>query len=82
MTCPTCSGTGFAIEFRRYAGEAVAGEPYEVPCPEGCVPDEDEPPLCMGCDGVLDEDGWCDSCEEFAAVPAELLPENKDRWVA
>jgi hypothetical protein len=40
MTCPTCNGEGFVITFRRFAGEYQAGEPVEVPCPEGCDPDD------------------------------------------
>ena len=32
--CETCGGEGVVVEFRRYAGEAVAGEPVEVICPD------------------------------------------------
>ena len=32
--CPTCGGEGTVLEFRRFAGEAVAGEDYEIPCPD------------------------------------------------
>lgn len=42
FSCPTCDGSGLIIEFRRYAGEAVAGEPYEIICPD--------------CDGESEED--------------------------
>lgn len=32
--CETCDDEGTITEFRRFAGEAVAGEPVEIPCPD------------------------------------------------
>lgn len=43
-TCKTCDGERTVIEFRRFAGEYMAGEPYEVPCPDcdgECESDDD-----------------------------------------
>ena len=44
MTCPTCDGHGTVIEFRRFAGEYMAGEPYEVTCPD-CEGEPDDEQL-------------------------------------
>jgi hypothetical protein len=32
--CETCGGSGYVQQFRRFDGEAVAGEPVDVPCPD------------------------------------------------
>lgn len=44
--CETCGGDGTMIEFRRFAGEYMAGEPVEVCCPDcdGEGEFDDEPP--------------------------------------
>jgi hypothetical protein len=36
IPCPECSGSGVTIEFRRFAGEYMAGEPVEVECEDCC----------------------------------------------
>jgi hypothetical protein len=43
--CETCGGEGTVVEFRRFAGEYMAGEPIEVECPdcEGAGEFDDEP---------------------------------------
>jgi DnaJ-class molecular chaperone len=71
--CETCFGDGRAIEFRRYAGEYIAGEPVEVVCPDCDGQGEwDEEPLCPYCDGPLDAKSFCASCEEFAEQLTEV----------
>lgn len=62
-TCETCNDTGTVIEFHRFAGEAYAGEPYEIPCPD--------------CDG--EDDGEPGVPFDYAAHIRELLAERDRR---
>jgi DnaJ-class molecular chaperone len=58
--CATCGGEGTVIEFHRFAGEYMAGEPVEVECEDCCGTGEadDEPETCRICKTELN-DGEC-----------------------
>jgi RecJ-like exonuclease len=63
--CETCNGYGYVTEFRRFAGEATAGEPVDVVCRDCDGEGEWETEArCLCCESPLDERGWCDQCEE------------------
>jgi len=68
--CETCDGSGTVEEFRAYAGEAYAGEPYEIRCGD-----------CDGCGGV---DATCYFCKEDAVAELGddyLCLRHADQWV-
>jgi len=71
--CETCNGTRYLIDFRTYAGEAVAGEPVELPCPD-CV-DGTQDRCCDICDMIapLNEDGECEDCSSFTETVSDPL---------
>lgn len=51
VPCETCNGRGHATEFRRFAGEYQAGEPYDVPCHD-CDGTGEWPADCVFCDAI------------------------------
>ncbi len=64
--CETCGGEGTVIEFRRFAGEYMAGEPVEVEC-EDCNGSGEVEVTCIGCDREF-VNGYCRFCEEYEPV--------------
>lgn len=70
VICETCGGDGSVVEFRRFAGEYQAGEPYEVPCHD--------------CGGVGEWDAGCDYCTHPAITELDgdnLCQRHADEWV-
>lgn len=81
--CETCGGEGTVIEFRRFAGEYMAGEPVEVPCPDCDGTGEDEqaiarPPYTPSADYLE----FCREADLRKAERAELDPKKRPdgRW--
>lgn len=70
--CPECGGSGLRM--------GTYGDLTCFDC--GGEGSWLEDPKCAGCDQAFDANGYCPRCEEYAATPTELLPENKHRWVA
>ncbi len=67
--CERCEGAGFVTEFRNYAGEAMAGEPYEIRCDD-----------CQGEGGF---DATCEFCKDDAITELDgdyLCQRHADEW--
>lgn len=64
--CEDCNGNGVTYEFRRYAGEAFAGEPYEHTCLNcmGTGGEMTDRRVCPDCSETLEDDGQCSVCGE------------------
>lgn len=82
--CETCCGEGTVIEFHRFAGEYMAGEPVEVECPDclgiGLIAEE---VVCVGCDQPFDVNGYCERCDEhMERIEERPLGEGWHRWAA
>jgi hypothetical protein len=65
IPCETCRGEGHVTEFHTYAGEAFAGEPVDLLCPdcEGCGAQAES---CVECGRIepLDAEGECERCHD------------------
>ena len=62
--CETCGGSGTILQFRRFAGEYVAGEDIELECPD-CDGEPDNELVCLTCEHPVDENGWCIRCDGY-----------------
>ena len=63
--CETCGGKGYVTEFRRFAGEYMAGEPVEVRC-QDCDGTGEQDACCSECGGIepLNDEGECERCHD------------------
>lgn len=61
--CETCGGEGTQVEFHRFAGEYMAGEPVEVTCLD-CDGTGEQEAMCAECgeERKLNDDGVCQDC--------------------